>query len=850
MGWYSRAREAGAVARAEARGKFLWVGDEKLYVKGATYGAFAPDPSGAEYHDLDLIERDFAQMSDAGFNSVRIPHTMPPVSLLDIAERQGLKVMVGLSAEQYAGYLADPRDAPDVERIVAEKTRAVAGHPAILCYALGNEIGAPLVRWLGARKVERYLERLHDAVKGEDADALVTYVNYPTTEYLELPFLDLLAFNVYLEQRDRLEVYLARLHTLAGDRPLLMSEMGLDAMRNGEDAQAEVLDWQIRQTFGSGCAGAFVFSWTDEWHRAGAQVDDWAFGLTNEDRSPKPALETVSTAFADVPFATDRPQPRVSVVVCTYNGARTLAHTLEELRAVDYPDYEVIVVDDGSTDASAAIAERFGVRVIRTPNGGLSNARNLGAAAASGEIVAYLDDDAWPDPHWLQYLVDTYERTGCGAAGGPNVPPPSTTVADSVAHSPGGPIHVLVSDTEAEHIPGCNFTIRKNVLEALGGFDAQFRAAGDDVDLCWRLQEAGYEIAFNPAAMVWHRRRDSIRGYWRQQRGYGRAEALLERKWPHRYNAAGHVSWQGRVYGNAFARFLGFRRSRVYGGVWGFAPFQSLYHASPGVIDSLARMPEWNLVIALLTGLCALGFAWPPLVNVLPFLVLALLLPLGDAVYTSLRTRFGRRGRRKLLLLRATTMLLHLAQPLARLVGRIGYGLTPWNSRVPAGTSLPRRQEVAVWSEDWREPPERLEEVHDALRGSGLAVRTGGPYDRWDLEVRGGTFGAARVLFAAEDHGAGTQYLRFRIAPRYSRPATIVSGVLLGLGVAAAADAAWIVALVLAVAGTALFASAIRECGTAIAAAKRALAVQTTAHEGDLDRALSRLAMQSGGEQP
>src|SRR6266540_1275482 len=254
---------AGVLARTEARGKFLWAGQQKLYVKGVTYGAFEPDASGIEYHDRDVIDRDFAHMVESGLNCVRIPHTLPPLGLLDAAQSHGLKVMVGLSAEQYAGYLADPKDAPDVERIVAEKTRAIAGHPAILCYALGNEIPAPLTRWLGARKVERYLERLYEAVKAEDPQGLVTYVNYPTTEYLELPFLDLLAFNVYLEQRDRLEAYLARLHTLAGDRPLLMSEVGLDALRNGEDVQAEVLDWQIRQTFASGCAGAFVFSWTD-----------------------------------------------------------------------------------------------------------------------------------------------------------------------------------------------------------------------------------------------------------------------------------------------------------------------------------------------------------------------------------------------------------------------------------------------------------------------------------------------------------------------------------------------------------------------------------------------------------
>src|SRR5207244_479695 len=93
--------------------------------------------------------------------------------------------------------------------------------PALLGYALGNEVPAQIVRWLGPRRIERYLERLYRIVKAEDPDGLVTYVNYPTTEYLRLQFLDLVCFNVYLESRDRFEAYLARLHNLAGAGPLV-----------------------------------------------------------------------------------------------------------------------------------------------------------------------------------------------------------------------------------------------------------------------------------------------------------------------------------------------------------------------------------------------------------------------------------------------------------------------------------------------------------------------------------------------------------------------------------------------------------------------------------------------------
>src|SRR5205823_9103075 len=151
---------------------------------------------------------------------------------------------------------------------------------------------------------------------------------------------DFVSFNVYLESQERLDAYLARLQNIAGDRPLLMSELGLDSMRNGEEAQAQTLDWQLRTTFAAGCCGAFVFSWTDEWHRGGADVDDWAFGLTDSDRRPKPALATVRRAFAKVPFPVFRAFPRISVIVCVYNGERTIRDCCEGLRSLEYPNYE------------------------------------------------------------------------------------------------------------------------------------------------------------------------------------------------------------------------------------------------------------------------------------------------------------------------------------------------------------------------------------------------------------------------------------------------------------------------------------------------------------------------------
>src|SRR5262249_37437970 len=87
---------AAAAPRPRVQGKYLCAGDARLLVRGVSYGAFEPDPDGREYHDLETIERDFAAMAANAVSVVRIPHTTPPVRLLDAAGRHGLRVMVGL----------------------------------------------------------------------------------------------------------------------------------------------------------------------------------------------------------------------------------------------------------------------------------------------------------------------------------------------------------------------------------------------------------------------------------------------------------------------------------------------------------------------------------------------------------------------------------------------------------------------------------------------------------------------------------------------------------------------------------------------------------------------------------
>jgi O-antigen biosynthesis protein len=811
--------------RPTVRGKFLFEGRKKLYVRGASYGAFEPDEQKREYRNFDRIDRDFAQMAAAGFNAVRIPHTMPPRELLDIAERHRLRVFVGLSAEHYVGYLADPSKAPDIDGIIRQAVQTCKGHPALLAYSLGNEIPASMARWLGRRKIERYLERLYRIVKAEDPKGLVTYVNYPSTEYLELPFLDFVSFNVYLESEERLRAYLARLQNLAGDRPLLMSEMGLDSMRNGEEGQARSLEWQVRTTFEAGCSGAFVFAWTDEWYRGGAEVDDWAFGLTTRDRQPKPALHAVQRAFRGVPFPDDREWPRISVVVCVYNGEQTIQDCCEGLAELDYPDFEVIVVDDGSSDRTAAIVEPYGFQLIRTPNRGLSQARNTGLEAATGDIVAYTDGDARPDPDWLTYLAAGFMGSTHVGIGGWNLAHEEDGwIADCVANAPGGPVHVLLTDTEAEHIPGCSMAFKRDALKAIGGFDPQFRAAGDDVDICWRLQAQGGTLGFHAGAVVWHHHRDSFGAYWKQQQGYGQAEAMLERKWPEKYNVAGHMTWAGRLYGNGLAQSLG-RVTRVYQGVWGSAPFQNLVERDPGLIGMLPLMPEWYMVITAFGLLSVLGLTWAPLLIATPFFVWSLVTPIAQAVTSAARSRFAnppvtRRGRFRRFV---TVTMLHLLQPLARLRGRLRHGLTLWRSRGAERSVWPWPRQFPLWVGRWQAPDKWLALLKAKMEGLGAVVLHNGDYDAWDLEVRGGMFGSSRLLMATEDSGSGTQVIRVRAWPRFSWGVGVVLGVCVFLAVAAFRDDAYAATSALAFLAGLVVLRVVHDCGTAAHTIQRGL---------------------------
>ncbi len=267
-------------------------------------------------------------MRTAGFSVVRT-YTMPPEDLLEAASEIGLRVLAGVFYPDWRYLLGSSRRASrQVAREARQEVRAaaqrLAGDPRILGLSLGNEVPADVLRWHGLETVANTLNELVEIVREVDPSRLVTYANYPTAEYLPLESIDFLMFNVFLERREDFRRYLSKLQHLAGDRPLVLGEIGIPAGEepDGEERQADVLEWQLQTAIERGVAGTCVFSWTDEWWVGGERVTGWEFGLTREDRSPRPALRVASRWNERTVRDLDFNWPSISVVICAHNAAR------------------------------------------------------------------------------------------------------------------------------------------------------------------------------------------------------------------------------------------------------------------------------------------------------------------------------------------------------------------------------------------------------------------------------------------------------------------------------------------------------------------------------------------------
>jgi glycosyltransferase involved in cell wall biosynthesis len=414
------------------------------------------------------------------------------------------------------------------------------------------------------------------------------------------------------------------------------------------------------------------------------------------------------------------------------------------------------------------VAEFAEVRHLAQPHAGLSAARNFGARQAKGEILVYTDDDCRADRDWLGYLALAFQSGEFSAVGGPNIAPVPGSFAEAcVTAAPGGPAHVLLSDCIAEHIPGCNLAVRRDAFETIGGFREEFRTAGDDVDFCWRLQAAGYRIGFHSAAWVWHLRRRKIGEYFRQQIGYGRAEAQLIPLHPGRFGAISAARWHGWVYDSAFSGGLA-GSAVIYQGVFGYAGFQGIYGGARG-IGYVVSSVQW-LLLALSLGL--VGIAFPPLAIVA---ALMLLLSLSTGL------RFGWRARLPAewdsFGARLTVSGLALLQPIVRgavrVFGSLRYtrlpqGVPPLTRALvlPKVRIWPLRLGLTLWSSEGKTRDDLLEQFLDHQRSREVALSVGDGWQDWDVEIYDSAWWSEQITTVTEYHSENDRLTRARLESR------------------------------------------------------------------------------------
>ena len=495
--------------RVQTDGKSFVLGAACFPFRGVKYRAPAR-PAGPAKDEALPLEHDLAAMAATGYSVVSLPP--PPPRAVEILAASGMKCMLDLedlhlerleSGSRRAGRKFARETAAELRPLVAAMASS-----GVLIGVIVNAASPP-----AASRAQRSAEYLAMLLRDIDPCLLAAWRTEAPLEAACPAEFDFLVADCRVQRWDDLPGTLMASHSAVGDRPLVLGRVRL---ADGPPSPPPDAAWLADQTLRSGAAGLL---------------------------SPEPARSDESEPEPNVIAASPRTVrdlnvdwPGVSVVISAYNAAATLEECLAHCDRLEYPRLEVIVVNDGSTDATAEIARRHSnARLINIPQSGLSTARNVGWRSASGELVAYLDADAYPSPDWPFYLALAALGGHAGGAGGPNVPPKDEPLsARVVAQSPGGPVPQLLTPSTAAHLPGCNMAFWRALLERLEGFDAVVDGS-EDLEFEWRVAEAGLSLAYHPAALVWHRRRPGLRAYARQQRRYGRGQAILERRYPDRF---------------------------------------------------------------------------------------------------------------------------------------------------------------------------------------------------------------------------------------------------------------------------------------------------------------------------
>lgn len=325
-------------------------------------------------------------------------------------------------------------------------------------------------------------------------------------------------------------------------------------------------------------------------------------------------------------------RPAISVVVCTRDRTALLEGCLQSLLALDYPDYEVLVIDNAPSDnATERLAAGFPVRYVREPLPGLDRARNRGIAEARHGLIAFTDDDARPDPGWLSALARAFADPEVAAVTGRVVAAELETPAQRYfEHVYGGmgkgerprlfrreqmgPAELLAIQAVGV---GANMAFRRGVLERAGGFDPALdvgtpACGGGDLDMFHRVVAGGGTLRYEPDALVRHHHRREMNGLYRQLRDDGRSYGVyLMKRWREREVPRRSVArfflfrWAPWLAGRVVLGLLGRHRlplPLLWASLWGALQAPWAYVASHANIHAnIKTVPECNNPAAPIT---------------------------------------------------------------------------------------------------------------------------------------------------------------------------------------------------------------------------------------------------------
>ena len=713
-----------------AFGKFLSRSGQKFFFKAVRL-EHIESPLDLS-RQLSLRDR-FEKLAQAHTTSLIVPEADAD-AVIDLAAQAGLCTMVELRVAPVS--LLDRKSLRLAKAQLCERVRALSGRAGLSGYLIDCPVTQDFLKLHGLETFRRRLRGLIAALRGAAPQSLITIKHRPSTRACSILEEDLIYSVVPALSPADLKQYVNGLHNLAEARPIVIEF---------EQTTADQDDL-VACAFGLGAGGVV----------APAQV------IRSTPHADLMEIKML-TAGELMPFLTlngscpphAAQTPMVSVVICAYNAERTMRPCLESLRRLDYPNYEVVIVDDGSRDRTAEISMDFPeFRLIRQPNRGLSVARNVGMHAARGDLIAYTDSDCVVDPHWLTFMVRAMVEGGFDGCGGPNYAPHEAgRIEGCVAASPGAPCHVLTGEDRAEHLAGCNMLFSKPALLETGGFDPQFTSAGDDVDICWRMLDAGLRLGFCPAAFVWHFRRNTVKAYYGQQRGYGRAEAMLYAKYPDRFNVLGQIKWKGTIPG--LARTMpGGGAKRVLWRAAG-AALQTVYEPSLGLLNFLPQTLEWDLAGGLiLIASIACG------VSIVPALAILALGPIW-AIYYARRAPLEKCHAG--LVSRMLVAWLAYSGPMVRAMTRYKLRIKQAMGANEFGEAAPRQRpqvsllarsiRLSYWNEAYTTRDALLDKLQRLLARAGYPAIADRGWNDFDLQVRPGPLAAVEIKTAEEEHG-------------------------------------------------------------------------------------------------